>query len=138
MRSLVTMDMLLVSLITLLAAVLVIWANLAMGRARHKYGVKPPAMTGHPAFERASRAQANTLENVVPFLIGLWLCALLFSPFAAAILGFVWLVARVIFSVAYYNESSLRSPLFGVSILATFLLLIGGFIGVVQALLLVH
>ena len=37
-------------------------------------GIDAPAMTGHPEFERAVRAHANTLEWLPIFLPSLWLC----------------------------------------------------------------
>jgi glutathione S-transferase len=47
------------------------------GRAREKYGIKAPSVTGHENFERAYRVQMNTVEQMVFFLPALWLCAVL-------------------------------------------------------------
>jgi len=47
-----------------------------VGRARVKYQVKAPAVSGHELFERAYRIQLNTIENVLMFLPALWLYAL--------------------------------------------------------------
>jgi hypothetical protein len=38
------------------------------GQARGRYGVKAPAVTGHPIFERWMRVQQNTIEQLVVFL----------------------------------------------------------------------
>jgi hypothetical protein len=43
-----------------------------VGRARAKYGVKAPAISGPEAFDRIFRVQQNTLEGLVVFLPGLW------------------------------------------------------------------
>ena len=46
-----------------------------VGRARAKYGVLAPAMTGHPDFERANRVHMNTLENLIIFIPAVWIFA---------------------------------------------------------------
>ena len=82
------------ALVTL--GVVVLLAALAgnVGRARGKYGVRAPATTGHPAFERAFRVQMNTVESAVIFLPMLWLFAAFVSGVWAAALGAVWGVVK--------------------------------------------
>ena len=41
---------------TLAALAVYVWASIPVGQARGKFGVKAPAVTGHPEFERAFRA----------------------------------------------------------------------------------
>jgi glutathione S-transferase len=137
MRNLATPDMLLVALISLLSLVLSFWFGIAVSRARGTYKINPPAMTGNPDFERVVRVHANTVEHLVPFLVALWLCALLFSPVAAVALGCVWLVARIWYGVAYWRAAAKRIPAFGISAAATALLIIGALIGIVRDLLIV-
>ena len=137
MRNLATPDMLLVALISLLSLVLVFWFAIAVSRARIRYKISAPAMTGHPDFERVVRVHQNTVDNLVPFLVALWLCALLFSPLGAVVLGVVWLIARVWYALAYYGDAAKRGPAFGLSALATVLLMIGALIGIVRDFLLV-
>jgi glutathione S-transferase len=56
------------SLVTALALVVYLVLTLNVGRARVKYKVKPPIMTGEPELERVLRVQQNTLEQLVLFL----------------------------------------------------------------------
>src|SRR5690625_7314259 len=74
-------------LVVLLAAALVFATIVLTGRARMKYGIKAPAVTGHPGFERAYRVQMNTLEQTVLFLPVLWLAAAYGHPAWAGLLG---------------------------------------------------
>ena len=67
----------LTSLVTLLVVLLLFFTALNTGRARVRYGIKAPAVTGHEMFERAFRVQMNTLENAVLMLPALWLYACL-------------------------------------------------------------
>ncbi len=39
-----------------------------VGRARAKYKIMPPQMTGYQNFERVVRVQQNTLEQLILFL----------------------------------------------------------------------
>ncbi len=68
------------SLIT--ALTLLVYQVLAVnvGRARAKYKVPPPQMTGDPDFERALRVQQNTLEQLVFFLPGVVVVLFLCQP----------------------------------------------------------
>ena len=43
------------ALVVLLTVLLLFGTMWATGHARGKYGIKAPAVTGHPAFERALR-----------------------------------------------------------------------------------
>ena len=63
------------ALVTLLTVLLMFGTATAVGFARGKYGIKAPATSGHPAFERAFRVQMNTLEATMMFLPLLWLAA---------------------------------------------------------------
>ncbi len=67
------------ALVTVGVIVLLFAVSWNVGRARGKYGIQPPATSGHPAFDRAFRVQMNTLENAVAFLPALWLFAMYVS-----------------------------------------------------------
>lgn len=137
MRNLATPDMLLIALISLLSLLLCFWFSIAVARARTRYKIAAPAITGNPDFERVMRVQANTVENLAPFLVALWLCALYASPLAAIVLGFVWLIARIWYALAYYRDAAKRGPGFGLSAFATIALIIGALIGIVRGFLIV-
>ena len=50
------------ALVTLLAIGLYFFTGLQVGKARQTFGIKAPAITGNPDFERVFRVQMNTLE----------------------------------------------------------------------------
>lgn len=106
-----------------------------VGRARGKYKVKAPATTGDPAFERAFRVQMNTLESVVAFLPVLWLFAAFVSGLWSAVLGAVWLAARVWYAIAYQQDAARRGPAFGLAFLVFAVLAFGAAWGVLKAFL---
>lgn len=120
------------ALVTLTAIAVYLWTFVMAGRARGKYSVKAPAITGPEPFERAVRVQTNTLEQIVPFLPALWICAAFF-PMPAAIIGAAWVVGRIIYGFAYYADPAKRGPGFTIAIIATILLWLGGFWGIVMA-----
>lgn len=123
-------------LVALLTVLLLLAVSLLTGRARGKYGIKAPAITGHPMFERAYRIQMNTLEYAVIFLPALWLAARWGSAVWAGILGLVWLVGRVWYVVAYQRDPASRGKPFGLAMLALVLLIVLASWGVVRLLLL--
>ena len=65
--------------VTILALLLYLAVTANVARARGKYGVKAPAVTGNEHFERAYRVQMNTLEQLAFFLPSLWLYAILMN-----------------------------------------------------------
>jgi glutathione S-transferase len=124
----------LISLVTLLALLLLFVVTINVGRARIKYGVKPPLVIGDPAFERALRVQQNTLEQIVLFLPAMWIFGTVFSPIYGAILGAIWVVGRIIYAWGYYQAAEKRGPGFGVSSLATIVLILGSLGGTILQL----
>jgi glutathione S-transferase len=72
------------ALVTCLAIAFYFFTSARVARAHVTFGVKLPAMTGHPDFERVFRVQMNTLEWMPIFLPALWLFAIYISdPIAA-------------------------------------------------------
>jgi glutathione S-transferase len=132
----------LVALVTLLSLALFFWMGADVARARMRFGVIAPDVTGHPEFERHFRVQANTLEGIVLFLPSLWLFALTIDGLRGSdlgdkiggALGLVWIIGRVIYMRSYVRDPASRSLGFGVQALASMLLLIGGFVAVVWGL----
>jgi uncharacterized membrane protein YecN with MAPEG domain len=126
---------LLVALVSLLAVVLVIVLAVNVARIRARHGVEPPRMAGHPDFERAFRIHANTVEFLAPFLAALWLCAIYLQPMLAAIVGFVWIVGRIVYAFGYTAAPGKRLPGFGISMAALIVLVLGALFGIVSAYL---
>jgi glutathione S-transferase len=123
-----------VHLIMLLSLVEYFVFTIAVGRARYAFGVKAPATSGHPDFERYYRAQMNTLEQLVIFIPALWTFATFVNGDVAAILGAVFIVGRAMYFFGYVKAAEKRSAGFGLSTLATLALLIGGIIGAFGAM----
>ena len=122
------------ALFTLLTVLLLFGTMWAVGHARGKYGIKAPATSGHPAFERAYRVQMNTLEQTVMFLPTLWLAANYGFGGWAGIAGLVWLVGRAWYALAYLKDPAKRGPGFGLGMLGWIALLVMAGIGVVRAM----
>lgn len=123
-------------LVILLTVLLLFAVTLMTGRARRKYAIQAPAISGHPMFERAYRIQMNTLEYTVIFLPALWLAARWDNPAAAGILGLVWLAARVWYVPAYLHNPATRGRPFVLSLLALALLILLAIWGVIRLYLL--
>jgi glutathione S-transferase len=125
----------LVDLVALAALFQLLAFGFLVGSARGRYGVKAPAVTGHPMFERAYRVQMNTLELMVLFIPALYLAARYWPPAWVAALGAVYVVGRLIYRAAYLRDPASRGPGFLASILPIFVLLAAGVAGAVRALL---
>jgi glutathione S-transferase len=118
--------------ITLVTLVLYLGTGIWVSRVRVRDKVYAPAMTGTPAFERAARVHSNNLEQMVPFLVALWLCAWAWAPLPAAVCGVVWLFARALYAFSYYGDPKRRGPGFGLSVLALVALIIGAGFGLLR------
>ena len=121
--------------VTLLALLVYFSVTAKTGQARLKYGVKAPATSGAPEFERAFRIQQNTLEQLVAFLPGIWLFGTYVNPVWAAILGVVFILGRAVYAAGYIRDPKARGAGFGLTFLSTVILLLGGLYGAVRTLL---
>ena len=105
------------------------------GSGRAKFGVKAPAISGHPDFERYFRVQGNTLEWMPIFLPSLWLFALYVSDSGAAVIGLVWILGRILYFVGYTQAAEKRGRGFALQALAATTLMLGALIGVAARIL---
>lgn len=105
-----------------------------VGAVRGKTGIQAPAMTGDPKLERMIRVQMNTLEQIVVVIPSLWLFGTYISEVYAAGLGVVFVISRVLYCRGYLLEPGKRAIGFGLGMLATMILLIGGLYGAVVTL----
>lgn len=118
-----------------IAALLVYLATFTLAsRMRHRHKVMAPATDGPEEFKRAFRIQANTLEQLVPFLASLWLFAIYVSPLWAGLLGTVWVAGRIIYIVSYFRDPAKRGPGFVTAAVACITLLAGALAGVIYRL----
>jgi len=123
------------AIVVLLTVLLQFGTMWAAGHTRSKYGIKAPAVTGHPAFERAVRVQMNTLEATVMFLPSLWLAVQYGYPLWAGLAGLVWVLGRVWYAVAYLQDAAKRGPGYMVSSTGWVATLLLGVVGLARALM---
>lgn len=117
------------AVVTLAALITYQGTALAVGQARVRHHVLPPACSGPEPFERALRVQQNTLEQLVFFLPTFWLAALLGSESWACLLGFIWVGGRIAYGVGYRQAPGRRAPGFGISFLCSAALLLMAIVG---------
>ncbi|MGE0583377.1 MAG: MAPEG family protein [Steroidobacteraceae bacterium] len=108
--------------------------GMAVARARARYGVHAPAITGNPDFERYYRVQVNTLELLVVFVPAMVLFAFYVDPSWAAGLGGVFVIGRAVYYLGYTRAAGRRHIGFALSMLPTMALLAGALIGALRAL----
>jgi glutathione S-transferase len=113
------------ALVTLLAILFYFVTSARVARARYRFGVKLPAISGHPDFERVFRVQMNTLEWMPIFLPSLWLFAVYVSDAIAAGIGLVWIVGRILYLVGYSRAVAQRGPGFAIQATACMALWFG-------------
>jgi glutathione S-transferase len=77
----------------------------------------------------------NTLEWMPIFLPALWLCAVYVGDFAAAGVGFVWIIGRIIYMVGYTTAAAKRNIGFGIQALAAGILLVTALVGIVMRII---
>jgi uncharacterized MAPEG superfamily protein len=124
----------LVLLVILLALVEYLVLAGLVGRARGRYGVRAPATTGNPDFERVYRVHQNTLEALVVFIPAVWIFGRYLSGYGAAGLGVVFILAREIYAVGYMRDPEKRGPGAGLTGIVNIVLVLGALFGVVRAL----
>ena len=124
-----------VALVASLALLVYMGIVISVGRARARYKVEAPAVTGDPIFERHFRVQQNTVEQLVVFLPALFLFAQFVSEGLAAILGLVFVAGRVLYAIGYVKDPARRGPGFLISSLASTVLVLGALVGSIRALL---
>jgi uncharacterized MAPEG superfamily protein len=125
------MPPLIASLVACLAVLYTFVLGAMVGRSRERYGVAPPATTGHPEFERLHRAHANTVEQLVLFLPPLMIFGAVVDSRIAGLLGLVWIAGRAHYVRSYIRDPASRMPGMFATIAATGLLLVGSIIGLV-------
>ncbi len=124
-----------VAIVIVLALLQYFVFGLLVGRARAKFDVHAPAITGHPVFERYYRVHQNTLELMIMFIPAIVLFGYWVRPDLGAGIGFVYVIGRVIYLRAYISDPARRGLGFGLSVLPILILLIGGGIAAVLSLL---
>lgn len=122
----------LVAIVTILALGQFVLFSIQVGSMRGKHGVKAPAMSGHPEFERMFRIQQNTMEQLVVFVPTLWIFAQYVDSQWAAGLGLVFIIGRFIYRSSYLKDPAKRSMGFTITFLPTAVMLVWGLIAVLR------
>ena len=129
------MQMEAMAIVTIAALLQYMLFGVQVGQMRVKHGVKAPSVTGDSEFERAFRVQQNTMEQLVVVLPAMWIFGSFFNPYYAAGLGVVFIIGRIVYRASYLKDPSTRSKGFGIGVMATFALLLGGLVGAVMQLI---
>jgi uncharacterized membrane protein YecN with MAPEG domain len=122
-----------VHLVIGLALVEFLFFAVQVTRARIRYGVPAPAVTGNEIFERYFRVQMNTLEQLVVFVPAILLFSQYLSPYLAAALGLVFVIGRLVYLFGYVKDPKKREAGFILSILPNAILLGGAIFGALRA-----
>jgi glutathione S-transferase len=123
-----------VDIVTALALLQFVVFGFKVGKARTRYGIAAPAISGHATFERYFRVQQNTLEQLIVFIPGLYLYSRYFNPAVAAGIGVVYLIGREVYAVTYVKDPAKRSLGYGLTFVPMMVLVIGGIVGAVRYL----
>ncbi len=123
-----------VEIVLMLALIEYMVMGFNVGRARFRYDIKAPAITGHPTFERLFRVHQNMLEQLIVFIPALVIFSHSVSPRWGVILGVLFLIARPVYAYGYVKDPEQRVYGAGLTALVNAILIIGGLIGLLVAL----
>ena len=122
------------ALVTVLALIEYMILGVMVGQARGRYKIEAPATTGDPMFERYFRVHQNSLESLIVFLPALWICGITLSGRGAALVGLLYIVARVVYVRGYLADPKGRAAGAMMTFAATGLLIIGSLVGIIAEL----
>lgn len=123
-----------VAIVTILALGQFVLFSIQVGSMRVKHGIKAPAVTGHPDFERMFRIQQNTMEQLVVFIPAIWIFGYFVNPFWGAAIGLVFIVGRFIYRASYLKDPASRGLGFTITFLSTAILLVWSLFVAVRAI----
>lgn len=124
----------LVTAVVMLALIEYFIFSLQVGQARGRFEVPAPATTGNEHFERYFRAAANTGEQLLMFIPGMFAFGWYVHPIGAALLGVVFIGARAYYFKTYTEDAEKRGPGMIGSVIANAILVVGGLIGALVSL----
>jgi glutathione S-transferase len=93
--------------------------------------VPAPATTGPPAWERLNRIHVNSVEQFVVFSPLLWSFALYVGQRGAAMLGTLYLIARIVYAVGYARAPESRTLGAALTFAVQAILAVGAIVGIV-------
>jgi len=98
--------MALVTAVVMLALIEYFIFSLQVGSARGRFGVDAPATTGNVEFERYYRAAANTGEQLLMFIPGMYAFGYYVHPTGAAAAGLLFIAARALYFRTYVADAA--------------------------------
>ena len=98
----------LLAIITVLILIQTLFFGFEVGKARGKYKIKAPAVSGAEMFDRHYRIHQNTIEQIVIFIPSLWLFGYFVHMNIGTGLGLLFLIGRFIFRSAYLKDPASR------------------------------
>jgi len=113
--------------ITLIQIIQLVLADIIGIRSKHTPGATVKADHDNLLF-RASRVFANTNETISIFILASIFCVLVnASPNVTGIAAWTYVIARVVYAFCYYaNFRTIRSIIFGISLLSLIVLYMAG------------
>jgi len=112
-----------------------VFFGIEVGRARGRFGVQAPAVSGHPEFERYFRVHVNTMEQLIIVVPGAVAFASYVDDLWAAVLVAIYIVGRFIYFSSYVKDPAKRGLGFALSAFPGWILVIGGLVGALMAAL---
>jgi glutathione S-transferase len=106
-----------------------------VGKARGKYGVKAPAVSGPDGFNRIFRVHQNTMEGLVVFVPAIWIFGTTIDPMVAAGLGLIGVIGRAIYAAGYISAADKRAVGAIICQMVSMALVIGAVFGSAQIVL---
>jgi hypothetical protein len=107
-----------IAIVTGLAVLQSFWFAFEVGKARVANSIAAPTTTGIPEFERTFR------------IFGFYIHA-----YAAAAIGVVYLIARMMYRSGYLRDPAARSKGFGLTALSMVVLVLGGMGGAIWSMI---
>ncbi|MFZ8952393.1 MAG: MAPEG family protein [Gammaproteobacteria bacterium] len=107
LQFLISIPLSLTSLI--LNILLILIFSLWVGRCRKKYHSPPPEIGDNIKLQIANRIHYNSLELFILYFPIFAIFVAFYGDFYGAIVGFLFLIARIIFALGYWKNPSYRS-----------------------------
>ncbi|CAO2613192.1 Microsomal glutathione S-transferase 2 [Lemmus lemmus] len=128
-------DSVLLAAVSVLSACQQTYFAVHVGKARLKYKIPAPAVTGSLEFERIFRAQQNSLESYPIFVLILWMAGWYFNQVLASCLGLLYLYARHKYFWGYAEAADKRITGFKLSLGSLALLTVLAVLGIANRFL---
>ena len=115
----------LIAIITVMILIQTLFFGFEVGKARGKYNIKAPAVSGDENFDRHYRIHQNTIEQIIIFIPSLWLFGYFVNNNVAAALGILFIIGRLVFRNAYLKNPASREIGFMMGFLPMAICLLG-------------